>query len=199
MVLGHPQWSRYQDVTIVIREVLPNAGTSPQSGGGTGTQQGNVILRRQVVAAPVDLTTNTGTDPSGFVPTEFIFGAVPKTGVIIWDAGIDVGRLLTLPSLISQGMIDDVGYVANADWGWHQPDDRVPCIMMQTELGSSPHEPVIYHPQPEGDYRGDNRGASICASLLPERVGLGQYHGSQLLRLVGRYRRIQLAAFLVRI
>ena len=148
MVLGHPQWSRYQDVTIRIREVLPNAGTSSQAGGGTGTQQSNVILRRQVIAAPVDLTTNTGTDPSGFVPTEFAFGAVPKTGLLFFDAGVDVAGLFTIgPSVITQGTLQEIGYVENADWDWHLPADRVPCIMLQTELGGSPHEPVIYHPQ----------------------------------------------------
>ena len=148
MVLGHPQWSRYQDVTIRIREVLPNAGTSQQTGGGTGTQQANVILRRQVIAAPLDLTLNTGMDPSNFIPTEFAFGGVPKTGLLFFDAGVDVAGLFTIgPSVITQGTLGEIGYVENADWDWHQPADRVPCIMLQTELGGAPHEPVIYHPQ----------------------------------------------------
>ena len=87
LYLASPQWGRYQDVTIRVREVLPNAGTS-RAGGGTGTQQGNTILRRLVIAAPLDLTLNTGMDPSNFIPTEFAFGGVPKTGVIFFDAGV---------------------------------------------------------------------------------------------------------------
>ena len=49
MYVGSPQWGRYQDLTIRVREVLPNAGTS-QAGGGTGMQQANVIQRRLVIA-----------------------------------------------------------------------------------------------------------------------------------------------------
>ena len=147
LYLASPQWGRYQDVTIRVREVLPNAGTS-RAGGGTGTQQGNTILRRLVIAAPLDLTLNTGMDPSNFIPTEFAFGGVPKTGVIFFDAGVDVAGLFTIgPSVITQGTLGEIGYVENADWDWHLPADRVPCIMLQTELGGAPHEPVIYHPQ----------------------------------------------------
>ena len=54
MYVGSPQWSRYQDLTIRVREVLPNAGTS-RAGGGTGMQQANVIQRRLVIAAPLTL------------------------------------------------------------------------------------------------------------------------------------------------
>ena len=86
MYVGSPQWSRYQDLTIRVREVLPNAGTS-RAGGGTGTQQANVILRRQVITAPLDLTLNTGTDPSNFIPTEFAFGGVPKDRLAILRRG----------------------------------------------------------------------------------------------------------------
>ena len=147
LYVASPQWGRYQDVTIRVREVLPNAGTS-QAGGGTGTQQANVLLRRQVIAAPLDLTLNTGMDPSNFIPTEFVFGGVPKAGVVFFDAGVDVGGLFTIgPSVITQGTLGEIGYVENADWDWHLPEDRVPCIMLQTELGGAPHEPVIYHPQ----------------------------------------------------
>ena len=147
MYVGSPQWSRYQDLTIRVREVLPNAGTS-RAGGGTGMQQANVILRRQVITAPLDLTLNTGTDPSNFIPTEFAFGGVPKTGLLFFDAGVDVAGLFTIgPSVITQGTLGEIGYVENADWDWHLPAERVPCIMLQTELGGAPHEPVIYHPQ----------------------------------------------------
>ena len=147
MYLGSPSWSRYQDLTIRVREVLPNAGTRG-SGGGTGSQQGNVIQRREVISAPLDLTLNTGTDPSNFIPTEFVFSGVPKTGMIFFDAGVDVAGLFTIgPSVITQGTLGEIGYVDNADWDWHLPADRVPCIMLQTELGGAPHEPVIYHPQ----------------------------------------------------
>ena len=108
--------ARYQDLTIRVREVLPNAGTS-QAGGGTGTQQANVLLRRQVIAAPLDLTLNTGMDPSNFIPTEFVFGGVPKAGVVFFDAGVDVGGLFTIgPSVITQGTLGEIGYVENADW-----------------------------------------------------------------------------------
>ena len=147
MYVGSPQWSRYQDLTIRVREVLPNAGTS-RAGGGTGMQQANVILRRQVITSPLDLTLNTGTDPSNFIPTEFAFGGVPKTGLLFFDAGVDVAGLFTIgPSVITQGTLGEIGYVENADWDWHLPAERVPCIMLQTELGGAPHEPVIYHPQ----------------------------------------------------
>ena len=101
-----------------------------------------------MISAPLDLTLNTGTDPSNFIPTEFVFSGVPKTGMIFFDAGVDVAGLFTIgPSVITQGTLGEIGYVDNADWDWHLPADRVPCIMLQTELGGAPHEPVIYHPQ----------------------------------------------------